>query len=108
MGGLVVMGLGWGGLYAVLQLQIVDAFGLGSAGKILGTISLMDATSAGLGIWLSAMMFDHFGNYVVAFWVMAAMVCTGLLASLFVRDERRLAWEAGNTATKPATASAAG
>lgn len=107
-GGLVVMGLGWGGLYAVLQLQIVDAFGLGSAGKILGTISLMDATSAGLGIWLSAVMFDHFGNYVVAFWVMAAMVCTGLLASLLVRDERRLAWEAGNTATKPATASAAG
>ena len=93
--GLVVMGLGWGGLYAVLQLQIVDAFGLGSAGKILGTISLMDATSAGLGIWLSAVMFDHFGNYGVAFAVMAAMVCTGLLASLFVRDERRLAWEAG-------------
>ena len=102
--GLVVMGLGWGGLYAVLQLQIVDAFGLGSAGKILGTISLMDATSAGLGIWLSAVMFDHFGNYVVAFWVMAIMVCTGLLASLFVRDERRLAWEA----SQPQAGAAAG
>lgn len=93
--GLVVMGLGWGGLYAVLQLQIVDAFGLSSAGKILGSISFMDATSAGLGIWLSAVMFDRFGSYVVAFWVMAIMVCVGLVASLFVRDERRLAWEAG-------------
>lgn len=92
--GLVVMGLGWGGLYAVLQLQVVDAFGLSSAGKILGSISLMDATSAGLGIWLSAVMFDHYGNYVVAFGVIAAMVCTGLVASLFVRDERRLAFEA--------------
>ena len=105
--GLVVMGLGWGGLYALLQLQIVDAFGLSSAGKILGTVSLMDATSAGLGIWLSAVMFDHFGNYVVAFAVMAALVCIGLLASLFVRDERRLAWEAGQGAVpgeqRPAT-----
>ena len=104
--GLVVMGLGWGGLYAVLQLQIVDAFGLSSAGKILGSISLMDATSAGLGIWLTAVMFDHFGNYVVAFAVIAAMVCIGLLASLFVRDERRLAWEAAQRVTDTARASA--
>ena len=99
--GLVVMGLGWGGLYALLQLQIVDAFGLSSAGKILGTVSLMDATSAGLGIWLSAVMFDHFGNYVVAFAVMAGLVCIGLVASLFVRDERRLAHEASTNATVP-------
>lgn len=104
--GLVVMGLGWGGLYAVLQLQIVDAFGLSSAGKILGSISLMDATSAGLGIWLTAVMFDHFGNYVVAFAVIAAMVCIGLLASLFVRDERRLAWEAAQRVTDTARAPA--
>lgn len=89
--GLIVMGLGWGGLYAILQLQIVEAFGLSAAGKILGTISLMDATSAGLGIWLTAVMFDHFGNYHVAFTVIAVLVAIGLLASFFVRDERRLA-----------------
>jgi len=90
--GLIVMGLGWGGLYAILQLQIVEAFGLSAAGKILGTISLMDATSAGLGIWLTAVMFDHFGNYHVAFTVIAVLVAIGLLASFFVRDERRLAF----------------
>ena len=91
--GLVVVGLGWGGLYALLQLQIVGAFGLSSAGKILGTVALLDATTAGLGIWLSAVMFDHFGNYGVAFSVVAGLVGVGFLASLFVRDERRLAWE---------------
>ncbi len=88
--GLVVIGLGWGGLYAILQLQIIESFGLKAAGKILGTIALMDATSAGLGIWLTAVMFDHFGNYRVAFMVIAVLVTIGLLASLFVRDERRL------------------
>ncbi|WP_269792548.1 MFS transporter [Stenotrophomonas sp. Iso1] len=98
--GLVVMGLGWGGLYAILQLQIVEAFGLSAAGKILGTISLMDATSAGLGIWLTAVMFDHFGNYRVAFIVIAVLVVIGLLASVLVRDERRRAFvaSAGGTA----------
>lgn len=89
---LVVVGLGWGGLYALLQLQIVGAFGLGSAGKILGTVSLLDATTAGLGIWLSAVMFDHFGNYGVAFTVIAVLVGIGLVASFFVRDERRIAY----------------
>ncbi len=98
--GLVVMGLGWGGLYAILQLQIVEAFGLSAAGKILGTISLMDATSAGLGIWLTAVMFDHYGNYRIAFIVIAVLVVIGLLASLLVRDERRLAF-AGEANMQP-------
>lgn len=93
---LVLIGLGWGGLYALLQLQIVGAFGLSSAGKILGTISLLDATTAGLGIWLSAVMFDHFGNYVIAFAVIALFVAIGFAASFFVREERRLAHEASS------------
>jgi MFS family permease len=91
---LLLVGLGWGGLYALLQLQIVGAFGLTAAGKILGTISLMDAGTAGLGIWLSAVMFDHFGNYTVAFAVIATAVTIGFVASFFVREERRLAFEA--------------
>ena len=95
---LVLAGLGWGGLYALLQLQIVGAFGLSSAGKILGTISLMDAGTAGLGIWLSAVMFDHFGNYAVAFAVIAVLVTLGFAASFFVREERRLAYEASPAA----------
>jgi len=88
--GLVIMGLGWGGLYAVLQLQIVDAFGLAAVGKILGTIQLLDATSVGLGVWLTAVMFDHYGNYRVAFIISAVLVMIGLMASCFVRNERNL------------------
>jgi len=89
--GLVIMGLGWGGLYAVLQLQIVQAFGLSSVGKILGTIQLLDAAAVGLGVWLTALMFDHYGNYHLAFIVSAALVMIGLIAACFVRNERKLA-----------------
>jgi len=88
--GLVIMGLGWGGLYAVLQLQIVEAFGLTSVGKILGTIQLLDAASVGFSVWLTAIMFDYYGNYQVAFIVSAILVTLGLIASLFVRNERKI------------------
>jgi len=89
--GLVIMGLGWGGLYAVLQLQTVEAFGLSSVGKILGTIQLLDAAAVGLGVWLTAVMFDRYGNYHLAFIVSALLVMIGLIAACFVRNERQLA-----------------
>jgi len=90
---LLTVGLGWGGLYALLQLQIVGAFGLSEAGKILGTITLVDAISAGLGIWLSAVMFDYFGSYVIAFNIIAILVFVALMCSFLVREERKVAYE---------------
>ncbi len=90
---LLTVGLGWGGLYAVLQLQIVGAFGLSSAGKILGTITLVDAITAGMGIWLTAVMFDYFGSYVIAFNVLVVLVFAGLVCSFVVREERKVAYE---------------
>ncbi|MEO8778131.1 MAG: MFS transporter [Rhodanobacter sp.] len=91
--GLFLFGLGWGGLYALLQLQLISAFGITAAGKILGTVTLMDAVAAGLGIWLSAVMFDHYGNYHLAFNIIAVFVGISFLCSLLVREERRLAFE---------------
>jgi len=54
---LILFGLGWGGLYTMIQLLAVNAFGLRAAGRILGTITLLDATTAGLGIWMAAKIF---------------------------------------------------
>ena len=86
---LVLFGLGWGGLYTMIQLLAVNAFGLSSAGKILGTITLLDAGTAGLGIWFTALLFDRFGNYDIAFKVLAGLVTFALLVATQVRNERR-------------------
>lgn len=86
---LVLFGLGWGGLYTMIQLLAVNAFGLSSAGKILGTITLLDATSGGLGIWITALLYDHFGSYHVAFIVIFALVLVAFFAALQVRNERQ-------------------
>ena len=94
--GLFLFGLGWGGVYALLQLQLVGTFGIASAGKILGTVTLVDAISGGLGIWLSAVMFDRFGNYHLAFNIIVVFIFIAFLCSLLVREERRLAFERAN------------
>src|SRR5574337_1005553 len=86
---LVLFGLGWGGLYTMIQLLAVNAFGLSSAGKILGTITLLDATSGGLGIWITALLYDRFGSYHVAFIFIAGLVMAAFIAATRVRNERQ-------------------
>ncbi len=85
---LALFGLGWGGLYTMIQLLAVNAFGLGAAGKILGTITLLDATTAGLGIWVTAKIFDVTQSYHLAFSLICALIVLALLAAGLVRDER--------------------
>ncbi len=85
---LILFGLGWGGLYTMIQLLAVNAFGLSSAGKILGTVTMFDATTAGLGIWLAAKIFDMTGSYHAAFQIVAGCIVVALIAATLVRDER--------------------
>lgn len=85
---LILYGLGWGGLYTMIQLLAVNAFGLSSAGKILGSITLLDATTAGLGIWLAAKIFDITGSYKPAFQLVSGLIILALAVGTLVRDER--------------------
>ena len=87
---LVLFGLGWGGLYTMIQLLAVNAFGLSSAGKILGAITMFDAITAGLGIWITALLFDRFGNYQIAFNVLFGLIVIAFFVALLVRNEREL------------------
>lgn len=85
---LALFGLGWGGLYTMIQLLAVNAFGLSAAGRILGTITLLDATTAGLGIWVTAKIFDVTKSYHLAFSLICGLIVLALLAATLVRDER--------------------
>lgn len=62
-----IIGFAWGGFYTLLQLNAVNNFGLKASGKILGTITILDALGGGLGIYLTGMIFDHYGSYSNAF-----------------------------------------
>ena len=81
----VTFGLGWGGAYTMLQLTVMNTFGLRDAGKILGTITILDAIGGGLGIWLTGVMYDVSGSYELPFVIFAGLVAFALLCFTQVR-----------------------
>jgi sugar phosphate permease len=85
--GIAVTGFGWGGLYTLIQFQAVNNFGVTHTGKILGTITMLDAIAGGLGIWLTGVLFDKFKSYEVAFYVFVVLMTLALFASLLVKRE---------------------
>jgi cyanate permease len=85
--GIAITGFGWGGLYTLIQLQTVNNFGVSHTGKILGTITMLDAIAGGFGIWLTGVMFDKFGNYHNAFYLLCGLLIAAFIASFFVKRE---------------------
>lgn len=80
-----LFGLGWGGVYTTLQLSAVNCFGLKSAGKILGTITVLDCLGGGLGIWLTGVMYTRYGNYDLAFQIFVILIVVAAVAITQVR-----------------------
>jgi len=79
--GLVLFGLGWGGLYTLLQLLAADYFGPQHLGKILGAITVLDTLGGGLGPPLIGAIRDNTGSYDYAFLLVSGLVITALLIS---------------------------
>lgn len=75
----VAFGLGWGGVYTMIQLSAMNCFGLRAAGKILGTITILDALGGGLGMWLSGLLYESRGDYSFAFAIFAALIAVALI-----------------------------
>ena len=80
-----VIGFAWGGFYTLLQLNAVNNFGLKASGKLLGTITVLDAFGGGLGIFLTGKMFDIYGNYNAAFIVFIVLVTISIGLISFIK-----------------------
>jgi MFS family permease len=78
-------GLGWGGAYTLLQLSVINAFGIRDAGKILGTITVLDAIGGGLGIWLTGLIYDATGSYDLPFVIFCGLIVFALLCLTMIR-----------------------
>ncbi|HRB11900.1 MAG TPA: MFS transporter [Vicinamibacteria bacterium] len=83
---ILIFGLGWGGLYTMLQLTCMDSFGTRAGGKILGTITVLDAIGGGLGIWITGVLFDRSKSYEGAFSLIAGLVFLAFLAALALQN----------------------
>ena len=85
---LIFFGLGWGGLYTMIQLLTVESFGLKAAGRILGTITILDALGGGLGPWVTGVLFDQTQSYRLPFTVVTVLIGLALVAALFIRTPK--------------------
>jgi len=88
---LYLFGLGWGGNYTMLQGLVADVFGARSLGKILGGITVLDATGGALGPWFTGALFDVTHDYRLGFSVIVVLIAVALAAILFVRLPERAA-----------------
>jgi MFS family permease len=82
-----LFGLGWGGMYTMLQLQAVNAFGLKAAGKILGTLVMVEAIGGGVGIFATGVLFDLHKSYQMAFTLICVLLALSLVASTRVKRQ---------------------
>jgi cyanate permease len=83
----IVIAVGWGGLFTLYNMLAVSNFGLREIGRINGLISLLEAIGAGLGSFVTGRLFDQTGSYQLAFTVLAVMVFIAVIMSRFVRSE---------------------
>lgn len=79
-GSVIAFGLGWGGVYTVLQLSAITCFGLKAAGKILGTITVLDAIGGGLGIWITGVLYTQNQSYELPFTIFCVLIVVALIA----------------------------
>jgi len=68
-----------GCFYTLFQLNAIECFGLKASGKLLGTITVLDAFGGGFGIFLTGKMFDMYGSYQPAFVVFAILVAIAVV-----------------------------
>lgn len=78
---LLLFGLGWGGLYTLLQLLAADYFGVRHLGKILGTITVLDTFGGGLGPFVTGVLYDQSGSYAQPFTIIAVLVTVALVVA---------------------------
>ncbi len=86
---LIAFGFGWGGAYTMIQLSVVNLFGLKNAGKILGTITVPDALGGGLGIYAVALFQQQTGDYQFSFYFCAGLIVLAWIAFNLVRFPKR-------------------
>jgi MFS family permease len=75
----IVLGLGWGANYTLLQAATGDLFGARSLGKVMGAVTVLDAGGGALGPWITAELSDRSGNYQTGYLVTGALIAVAIL-----------------------------
>jgi len=78
-------GMGFGAMGALIPLTVTEAYGMRHFGSILGVTSMAGVIPMIIGPPMAGIVFDTYGNYDVAFAIMAVMFAIGTLAMVLAR-----------------------
>ena len=81
----LVFGLGFGGMGALIPLTLAEAFGLRSFGTIMGFVSVAGIMPQLAGPLVAGYIFDQRGSYTIPFGIIVGMFILGALALLAAR-----------------------
>jgi MFS family permease len=81
----LLMGLGWGANYTLLQAVAGDLFGARSLGRVMGAVTVLDAGGGALGPWVTARIADRFGDYQAGFLVVTALIAIAFVCASLLR-----------------------
>jgi MFS family permease len=81
-----IFGFGWGAQAALRFPATAVAFGLRSAGVIMGVMGLFEnLLASAFGIWLAGYIFDIAGNYWPVYWVGLGVSIAGIILAGMVK-----------------------
>lgn len=84
----IILGLGWGANYTLLQAVTGDVFGARSLGRVMGAITVLDAGGGALGPWITAELSDRSGNYQNGFLLVCGLVALAIVCAASLRLRR--------------------
>ncbi len=84
----IILGLGWGANYTLLQAVTGDVFGARSLGRVMGAITVLDAGGGALGPWITAELSDRSGNYQNGFLLACGLVALAMLCAGSLRPRK--------------------
>jgi MFS family permease len=84
--GIVVFGLGFGGLGALLVLVVNEMFGLKEFGGIMGLFQMAQIASSAGGPWLAGAIHDRNGSFDAAFAIVIGIFVLGMATLLAARQ----------------------
>ena len=83
--GIIIFGIGFGGLGALISLNITECFGMKSLGSIFGFLSFLGLGAAVLAPWMMGRIFDTTSSYRNAHTIVIVVFFIGIFFLLLTR-----------------------
>ncbi len=81
-----IFGFGWGAQAVLRFPATAEAFGLRSAGLVMGIMGIFEnVIAAAIGVWFAGYLFDFMGNYRPVYWTGLGIATAGLILASMVK-----------------------